>query len=221
MAAFHQILHPGDPRSLTGKVLDNEIPGHRHGAGSIGIAGPHRDNLHPDIGIQQVVHRGDIILEIVLAGKRIVAAQPHQPDIWENLRRLERHQGDIGQFADGYHHERIRGGIPAGLLYNEVHGFVAVEGGICDRRTDGFEIRFRTGFQDDPLAVFTHERDYPPGFERLAGNSVTVVRIVGGHADGPERFRIHQQIGQRVLVVQLVVGVRVQNHIIQRRRFGR
>lgn len=180
-----------------------------HGIGAGGFAVAHQRDLEGRGGIEYGVHRRLVVILIVLPGSGIVRSEPHNPDPGGDLRGLLERQRDIGQFAHRQEHELTRVRLPS-LRDNEIHRRGPVEGGLAQLPFDLVIILFGAEQQGDPPFEAAHLQ-HAPRLRQMLPHTAAAAGAVHGDAFHVEHVAVEQQIGDRVLVVHLVVGVRIQD----------
>ncbi len=117
-------------------------------------------------------------------------------------------EGDVGQLADGEEHQRMGAGLVR-APDDQVDRCGAVEVALANGGRDLLE--GAVGAAGDRVAlVQPGERDDPFRFLRLLLDVAAVARAVDRDADEVEDVAAEEEVGERMLVVDLVVRIAVQ-----------
>jgi hypothetical protein len=166
------------------------------------LAVAHERHVHLDPAVHDEVDRGVVVRLVVLLGVvRPVRAEPHDPDLAGDRRSLVQRERDAGELADGDPDELAPRGLLPRLCDPDVDRGLTVEASFVHVILDLEEAAARARVHREPPAQPAQ------GHHALGLGGVLL--------DGPFGLRpslVEQQVGDGVLIVELVVRVAVDEH---------
>ena len=123
--------------------------------------------------------------------------------------RSRERQGDVRELANRQEHERRSGGLGLGTRDDEIHRRLAIEVRLPHRRADGLEGAVRAGMERNPGDAA--QRHHAACLLVVRTDVAAAPGRVDGHALDVERVAVEQHVRERVLVVEFVVGIGVDD----------